>query len=202
MTQFGFTPRAAGPLARKLAAMANGQHVADRRPAERVAPALPTPTVNVPAPTAGPTPEPRPVVVRLARQLKAAEAAISDLQCKVSDLEERLARHEAAAPPRPAPKVYIPQIIRVVANHYGVEVDDILSVRRTGNIIFPRHVAMYLSRKLTPCSLPEIGRRFGGRDHTTVLHAISHIERVIAEFPDSVAEVEMLRRQIAPEDRP
>ena len=73
-------------------------------------------------------------------------------------------------------RVKIEDIQRLVATHYNVSRTDILSTRRTANVVRPRQIAMYLSKVLTLRSLPEIGRRFGGRDHTTVLHAVRKIE--------------------------
>ena len=73
-------------------------------------------------------------------------------------------------------RVRIEDIQRIVARHYNVSKTELLSNRRTRTIVKPRQVAMYLSKVMTPRSLPEIGRRFGGRDHTTVLHAVRKIE--------------------------
>ena len=73
-------------------------------------------------------------------------------------------------------RVKIEDIQKLVASHYSVTRADILSSRRTATVVKPRQVAMYLSKALTLRSLPEIGRRFGGRDHTTVLHAVRKIE--------------------------
>lgn len=76
-------------------------------------------------------------------------------------------------------RIKIDDILRVISRHYGVTRGDILSERRNRSIVLPRQVGMYLAKRLTARSLPEIGRRFGGRDHTTVLHAIRKIEREI-----------------------
>ncbi len=73
-------------------------------------------------------------------------------------------------------RVRIEEIQRIVARHYNVNRSDLLSSRRTANVVRPRQIAMYLAKTLTLRSLPEIGRRFGGRDHTTVLHAVRKIE--------------------------
>lgn len=70
----------------------------------------------------------------------------------------------------------IREIQIAVCKHYDMKLTDILSFRRTANIVRPRQVAMFLSRELTLRSLPEIGRRFGGKDHTTVLHSIRVIK--------------------------
>jgi chromosomal replication initiator protein len=73
---------------------------------------------------------------------------------------------------------------------------DLLSSRRTANVVRPRQVAMYLAKILTLRSLPEIGRRFGGRDHTTVLHAVRKIENLVSTDNTLAEEIEMLKRQL------
>ena len=99
---------------------------------------------------------------------------------------------------RPAePKrVRIEDIQRVVARQYNISRADLLSSRRTANVVRPRHVAMYLAKILTLRSLPEIGRRFGGRDHTTVLHAVRKIDAVIGNDSALAEEIEVLKRQL------
>ncbi len=81
----------------------------------------------------------------------------------------------------------------VVAAHYGFARNDIISIRRTGGLIRARHTAMYLARLETSKSLPEIGRLFGGRDHTTVLHAVNKMAKRAADDPEYAAEIETLR---------
>ena len=71
--------------------------------------------------------------------------------------------------------VTIPSIQEIVANYFNLKIDDLKSQRRTRNVAYPRQIAMYLSRKLTDMSLPKIGEEFGGRDHTTVIHAYEKI---------------------------
>lgn len=93
-------------------------------------------------------------------------------------------------------KVRIEDIQKVVARHYTVSKNDLLSNRRTRVIVRPRQIAMYLSKILTPRSLPEIGRRFGGRDHTTVLHAVRKIEGMLKEDNMLAQEIELLKRLI------
>jgi chromosomal replication initiator protein len=93
-------------------------------------------------------------------------------------------------------RVRIEDIQRVVARHYNVSKADLLSSRRTRTIVKPRQVAMYLAKVLTPRSLPEIGRRFGGRDHTTVLHAVRKIEGLVAGDKILAEEIELLKRMI------
>lgn len=99
---------------------------------------------------------------------------------------------------RPAePKrVKIEDIQRVVARQYNVSRSDLLSSRRTANVVRPRQVAMYLAKTLTLRSLPEIGRRFGGRDHTTVLHAVRKIEGLVGNDVALAEEIESLKRQL------
>lgn len=93
-------------------------------------------------------------------------------------------------------RVRIEDIQRVVSRHFNVSKQDLLSSRRTRTIVRPRQIAMYLSKMMTPRSLPEIGRRFGGRDHTTVLHAVRKIEQLMAEDRVFADEVELLRKMV------
>lgn len=80
--------------------------------------------------------------------------------------------------PAVQPKLRIDQIQKAVANFYDVTVMDILSARRTAHVVRPRQIGFFLSKALTTRSLPEIGRRFGDRDHTTALHGIRKIEHL------------------------
>jgi chromosomal replication initiator protein len=91
-------------------------------------------------------------------------------------------------------RVKIDDILRVVMKHFGVNRGDLLSSRRNRSIVRPRQIGMYLAKSLTSRSLPEIGRRFGGRDHTTVLHAIRKIETLLQEDTGLKEEVEVLKR--------
>ena len=93
-------------------------------------------------------------------------------------------------------RVRVEDIQRVVARHYNVPRTDLLSNRRTRIIVKPRQVAMYLAKTMTPRSLPEIGRRFGGRDHTTVLHAVRKIEEQVGGDAKLAQEMELLKRLI------
>ena len=93
-------------------------------------------------------------------------------------------------------RVKIEDIQKLVATHYNVSRADILSSRRTANVVRPRQIAMYLSKVLTLRSLPEIGRRFGGRDHTTVLHAVRKIEGLTGSDRTLQDEVELLKRML------
>ena len=93
-------------------------------------------------------------------------------------------------------RVRVDDILRIVAKHYNVTRADILSQRRTANVVKPRQIAMYLAKMLTLRSLPEIGRRFGGRDHTTVLHAVRKIEGLVGSDRAMADEVEALKRLV------
>ncbi|HEY7732301.1 MAG TPA: chromosomal replication initiator protein DnaA [Gaiellaceae bacterium] len=81
----------------------------------------------------------------------------------------------------PAPEVTIDRIQEAVSERFGLSIDELCSPRRSQAVAYPRQVAMYLSRELTDSSLPKIGKEFGGRDHTTVIHATSKITRLISE---------------------
>lgn len=109
--------------------------------------------------------------------LPVAEEAIRDL---VAQSESR--------------RVKIEDIQRIVAQHYNVSRADLLSARRTATVVRPRQVAIYLAKIMTLRSLPEIGRRFGGRDHTTVLHAVRKIEGLIHKDAQLAQEVERLKQ--------
>ncbi len=91
-------------------------------------------------------------------------------------------------------RVTIEDIQRRVAEHYKIRLVDMQSARRARAVARPRQVAMYLAKQLTPRSLPEIGRKFGGRDHTTVMYAIRKIEELRAIDPLLSEDIETLRR--------
>jgi chromosomal replication initiator protein len=93
-------------------------------------------------------------------------------------------------------RVKIDDILRIVAKHYGVQRGDLLSSRRNQSIVRPRQIGMYLAKTLTSRSLPEIGRRFGGRDHTTVLHAIRKIESLKQQDGTLKDELDSLSRML------
>ncbi len=93
-------------------------------------------------------------------------------------------------------RVRIEDIQRVVSRHYNVSRQELVSDRRTRVIVKPRQIAMYLAKTMTPRSFPEIGRRFGGRDHTTVLHAVRKIEELINSDTKLGHEIELLKRLI------
>jgi chromosomal replication initiator protein len=80
-------------------------------------------------------------------------------------------------------KISIEAIQKIVAEHYNIKSDDMKAKKRTRTVAFPRQVAMYLSRELTDLSLPKIGEEFGGRDHTTVIHAYEKIQEMLRDDP-------------------
>jgi hypothetical protein len=94
------------------------------------------------------------------------------------------------------PVLMIAGIQESVAVHFGITRTDLLSARRTANVVRPRQVAMYLAKTLTLRSLPEIGRSFGGRDHTTVLHAVRKIECLMHKDPGLRELVEGIEREL------
>jgi len=91
-------------------------------------------------------------------------------------------------------RITIDEIQKKVAEHYNIRLSDMHSARRARQVARPRQVAMYLAKQLTPRSLPEIGRKFGGRDHTTVIHAVRKIEELSAYDPSFREDVDLLRR--------
>lgn len=93
-------------------------------------------------------------------------------------------------------RIKIDDILKVVGRHYNVARQDILSPRRARSVVIPRQVGMYLAKKMTARSLPEIGRRFGGRDHSTVLHAVRKIDEQIKTDERLAREVALLIRLV------
>ena len=93
-------------------------------------------------------------------------------------------------------KVTIEEIQRRVAEYYNVRLSDLLSARRARAVARPRQIAMYLSKQLTTRSLPEIGRKFGGRDHTTVIHAVRKVEELRQVDSGLEEDVDLLRRML------
>ncbi|WP_135450145.1 MULTISPECIES: chromosomal replication initiator protein DnaA [Tabrizicola] len=91
-------------------------------------------------------------------------------------------------------KLTIEEIQRKVAEHYNIRLSDMIGPKRLRTIARPRQVAMYLAKHLTPRSLPEIGRRFGGRDHTTIMHGVRKIEELMATDSQLADDLQLLRR--------
>jgi chromosomal replication initiator protein len=93
-------------------------------------------------------------------------------------------------------RVTIEEIQKRVAEHFNIRLSEMTASRRARAVARPRQVAMYLAKQLTPRSLPQIGDKFGGRDHTTVIHAIKKIEELIATDTALAEDVDMLRRML------
>jgi chromosomal replication initiator protein len=93
-------------------------------------------------------------------------------------------------------RVSIEEIQRRVAEHYNIRLTDMSSARRSRQVARPRQIAMYLAKQLTSRSLPEIGRKFGNRDHTTVMHAVQRVGELMERDPAFAEDVELLRRML------
>lgn len=93
-------------------------------------------------------------------------------------------------------RLTVEEIQRKVAEYFNIKMSDMVSNRRMQNIARPRQIAMYIAKQLTSKSLPEIGRKFGGRDHTTILHAVRKIQELCADDFDFANDVEILKRSL------
>ncbi|MAQ81645.1 chromosomal replication initiator protein DnaA [Psychromarinibacter halotolerans] len=93
-------------------------------------------------------------------------------------------------------KITIEEIQRKVSEHYNIRLSDLIGPRRLRALARPRQVAMYLSKQLTSRSLPEIGRRFGNRDHTTIMHGVRKIEELMMNDSQLADDIELLRRAL------
>jgi len=93
-------------------------------------------------------------------------------------------------------KITVEEIQRKVSEHYNIRLSDMIGPKRLRTYARPRQIAMFLSKQLTSRSLPEIGRRFGGRDHTTVMHGVRRIEELKAQDGQIAEDLEMLRRAL------
>ena len=91
--------------------------------------------------------------------------------------------------------VTIDDIQKVVASHYNISLSDIKSEKRNKKFVFPRQIAVYISRKLTEYSFPEIGNEFGGRDHTTIMHSYEKIEDLLKTDSSLNSTIELLIRE-------
>ena len=88
------------------------------------------------------------------------------------------------------------QIQKAVADHFGVKVSELRSDRKHKVIAMPRQVAMFLMREMTRCSFPDIGKQFGGRDHTTVMYAVKKIEKKVKDDVSLRNTLDILRKKI------
>lgn len=138
---------------------------------------------------------------RFTDSVRELEGALNTLVARVGGEISRLTLDEAQAILRPnlacnERRVTVDQIQKAVAEHYQLKQADLISERRARVVARPRQVAMWLAKQITTRSLPDIGRRFGGRDHTTVLHAVRRIEGLKAEDPMIARDLDVLLRKL------
>ncbi len=100
-------------------------------------------------------------------------------------------------PPRPR-EITIELVQKEVASHYGIALTEMLSKRRTKQVAYPRQIAMYLCRRLTDASYPQIGEQFGGRDHTTVIHANDKVEKELLTDSQLQSNIKILSTKLDP----
>lgn len=139
---------------------------------------------------------------RFPDSVRELEGGLNTLAFRAADRLSSLTLDEAESILRPHlhkgadRRVTVDEIQKATAEHYGLRQADLLCERRTRAIARPRQLAMFLAKNLTTRSYPDIGRRFGGRDHTTVLHAVRRIEQLKAEDPSVAADVEAITRKL------
>jgi len=138
---------------------------------------------------------------RISSNVRVLEGALTRLFAFASlvgrDVTLEMAQESLADVLRTTQKnITVEEIIRKVAEHYHLRVNDLLSARRARAVARPRQIAMFLAKNLTSKSLPDIGRRFGGRDHTTVIHAVKKITELKGSDAAIAEDVELLRRML------
>ncbi|MDR7115289.1 chromosomal replication initiator protein DnaA [Caulobacter sp. BE254] len=138
---------------------------------------------------------------RFTDSVRELEGALNTLSARAGEGVSRLTLDEVQAILRPhlragEKRITIDDIQKATSEHYGMKQADLLSERRNRAIARPRQAAMWLAKQLTTRSLPDIGRRFGGRDHTTVLHAVRRIEALRAEDPVLSQDLETITRKL------
>jgi chromosomal replication initiator protein len=138
---------------------------------------------------------------RFTDSVRELEGALNTLIARVGGDVARLSLDDAQGILRPhlsvsERKVTVDQIQKTVAEHYNLKQADLISERRARAVARPRQVAMWLAKQVTVRSLPDIGRRFGGRDHTTVLHAVRRIDQLKNEDPTIARDVDVLLRKL------
>ena len=138
---------------------------------------------------------------RFTDSVRELEGALNTLVARAGDNLSRLSLDEAQAILRPhlrgaEKRITVDDIQKAASEHFGLKQADLISERRNRSIARPRQAAMWLAKQLTTRSLPDIGRRFGGRDHTTVLHAVRRIEALKADDPVLARDLEALIRKL------
>jgi chromosomal replication initiator protein len=138
---------------------------------------------------------------RFTDSVRELEGALNTLVARLGDGVCSLGLEEAQAMLRPhlrggEKRVTVDDIQKAAAEHFGLKQADLISERRNRAIARPRQAAMWLAKQLTTRSLPDIGRRFGGRDHTTVLHAVRRIDELRAADAQLARDLETLTRKL------
>ena len=138
---------------------------------------------------------------RFTDSVRELEGALNTLSARAGEGLSRMTLDEVQAILRPhlrsgEKRITIDDIQKATADHYGMKQADLLSERRNRAVARPRQAAMWLAKQLTTRSLPDIGRRFGGRDHTTVLHAVRRIEALRAEDNALSHDLETITRKL------
>lgn len=138
---------------------------------------------------------------RFTDSVRELEGALNTLVARVGGQVARLSLDEAQAILRPhlacnEKRVTVDQIQKTVAEHFGLKQADLISERRARAVARPRQAAMWLAKQITTRSLPDIGRRFGGRDHTTVLHAVRRIEELKQADAQLARDLDVLLRKL------
>ncbi len=138
---------------------------------------------------------------RFTDSVRELEGALNTLSARAGENLSRLSLDEVQAILRPhlrttEKRITIDDIQKATSEHYGMKQADLLSERRNRAVARPRQAAMWLAKQLTTRSLPDIGRRFGGRDHTTVLHAVRRIEALRAEDSALNHDLEVITRKL------
>lgn len=135
------------------------------------------------------------IAENVSSNVRELEGALTRLHAfsSLQNIPISLALAESALKPILKPKtvnITVDEIKKVVGEHFGVKVSEMVSKRRTKNLSFPRHIAMYLCRKHTTCSYPEIGGHFGGRDHSSVIHAANVVSTKLKSNPEVQQHIE------------
>jgi chromosomal replication initiator protein len=138
---------------------------------------------------------------RFTDSVRELEGALNTLVARVGSDLARLTLDDAQSILRPhlscnERKVTVDMIQKAVAEHYNLKQADLISERRARAVARPRQVAMWIAKQVTTRSLPDIGRRFGGRDHTTVLHAVRRIEALKGEDASIARDLDVLLRKL------
>lgn len=121
--------------------------------------------------------------------------AVMNQEALTPDIAAKALRNYKNESPKATPS--IGKIQEIVANYYDVTVEDLIGKKRKRQIVVPRQIAMYLAREITEASLPKIGQEFGGKDHTTVLHAYDKIETMLKESPDARDDIKNIKNMLA-----